>query len=110
MGGVATRDIAKLNDICNQLTITPAGVVLLAQNGIHIDISPETISDKSKANLIGKALVCLQAIWFVLQCIARHLAGYPLTLLEVHTSVHAICAVIMYIIWWKVCYNYSYQM
>ena len=34
-------------------------------------ITSEEISDKSKANLLAKALVCLQTGWFVVQCFGR---------------------------------------
>jgi hypothetical protein len=33
------------------------------------------------------------------QTIERQIAGYPITLLEVHTLVHVVCAVIMYGLW-----------
>jgi uncharacterized membrane protein len=35
------------------------------------------------------------------QCIARAVLGYPLTVLEVYTLVHAVCALLMYRIWFR---------
>jgi len=35
------------------------------------------------------------------QSIARKVHGYPLTLLELHTLVHAICAFAMYALWFR---------
>lgn len=86
----------------SKVTITSHGTAYLAQQGHFLDISRETISDKSKANLIGKGLICIQVTWMVIQCIARKGAGYPLTLLEVHTMVHVVCALILYTFWFAV--------
>lgn len=58
--------------------------------------------DKSKANVLGKVLICVQIIWFAIQVITRLVAGYPLTLIELHTVVHVLCALMMYILWWEV--------
>lgn len=51
-------------------------------NKEHFDFA--TIEDKSKANNIAKALVSLQIIWVVIQCIGRYAQGLPVTLLETH--------------------------
>jgi hypothetical protein len=65
-----------------------------------LNISKEDLSDKSKANSLAKSLVCLQASWFCIQCLARISQGLPLSLLEVNTSAHALSALIVYILWW----------
>jgi hypothetical protein len=36
--------------------------------------------------------------YLTLQAIARKMAGYPFTLLEVHTLAHVLCALIMYLL------------
>ena len=102
MGGFITRDIKHISDGFEYATITSKGVLELAREGKFLDVSPEVIQDRSKANVIGKGLVCVQVIWFTVQCIARAAARYPLVLLEVHTMVHVFCALLMYILWWKV--------
>ena len=103
MGGIVTHDVAKISDSVNgPVVLTPDAVIEFARRGIFFDITLGMISDKSKANLLGKGLVCLQVIWFLIQCIARAAAGYPLALLEVHTMVHVICALLMYALWWEV--------
>ena len=102
MGGIATHDVTKISDDVNGLVLTTDGVIQFARRGVFFDISRKAISDKSKANLLGKCLVCMQVIWFVIQCIARRAAGYPLALLEVHTMVHVVCALSMYALWWEV--------
>ena len=35
------------------------------------DLSEERIKSKSKANGLAKALVCIQALWFIAQCLTR---------------------------------------
>ena len=102
MGGFITRDVRELSDSMEYATLTSKAVLELAREGKFLDISPEVIEDRSKANRVGKGLVCAQVIWFVVQCIARAAAKYPLVLLEVHTMVHVVCALFMYILWWKV--------
>lgn len=65
------------------------------------NISKEHIEDRSKANGITKAIVCGQALWFCIQCIARCAQGLSLSLLELNTFAHALCAFIMYYLWWE---------
>ena len=102
MGGCVTKDVEKLSDKHLFATITSNGVLALAQQGKFLDISPETISDKSKAGSFTKSLVCVQAVWFMFKCIVRIVEGYSLALLEIHTIVHIVCALAMYLLWWKV--------
>lgn len=101
MGGF-TVDVEKLHNKLSRATLTPSGVLALADRGRFLDISPETVSDKSKASPITKALICIQVVWMVVQCIARKAVDYPLTLLEIHTMVHVVCALTLYSLWWKV--------
>ena len=35
------------------------------------NLSEEEIRSKSKANGLAKALVCIQALWFIAQCLTR---------------------------------------
>ena len=101
MGGIATEDVAKLVDDVERGALTSGGVLHFAREGRFFDISPAIISDKSKANLLGKGLVCIQVIWFFIQWVTRVAAQYPLALIEIHTVVHVVCALSMYILWWK---------
>ncbi|MCJ1271471.1 hypothetical protein MMC22_011372 [Lobaria immixta] len=99
--GSFTVDVEKLHNNLSRATLTPSGVLALADRGRFLDISPETVSDKSKASPITKALICIQVVWMVVQCIARKAVDYPLTLLEIHTMVHVVCALTLYSLWWK---------
>ena len=92
-------DVSDIHDNVTRATLTPAGVLSLAEEGHFIDISDQDIQDKSKADILAKSLVILQVSWICLQCVSRKVAGLPLTPLEIHTLVHAACASIMFSLW-----------
>lgn len=46
-------------------------------------ITESCIMDKSKSNALAKTLVCMQALWFIAQCISRIGQVLPISLLEV---------------------------
>ncbi|KAL8939592.1 MAG: hypothetical protein Q9216_003272 [Gyalolechia sp. 2 TL-2023] len=100
MGGLAV-DLSPIHDKVRIVLLTPMGVLQLARKGYFINVSDEDIKDKSKANLLAKGLVLLQISWMMFQCISRKAAGLPISVLEVHTLVHAACALIMYCLWFK---------
>lgn len=84
----------------NRLTFTPRGIALLARCGCLPQISQSDILDKSKTDGLGKGLACLQAFWILMQVCTRIAAGLPITLLEVITLGHVLCALVMYTLWW----------
>jgi hypothetical protein len=88
-----------------QLTFTPAGILQLAKVGALPSPSVDSVVDKSKADTVAKMLVCIQAAWFMLQCIARLCQKLPLTLLEIHVLTHILCAFAMYFLWLKKPYD-----
>lgn len=103
MGGFVTN-VPELDSYLNHgyLTLTCYGIRKCAQRGKFFEINESEIIDKSKADILAKGLVCLQVTWMMVQCIARKVAGYPLTILEVHTFAHVCCALLMYVFWFKV--------
>lgn len=105
MGGlrISTSAVSKTE---NTMGLTPAGILELARQGYFICIAPEDIEDKSKASLLQKGLVVFQVLWMAIQCVARRIYGLPLTLVEIHTMVHVVCALLMYTFWFNVC-NFS---
>ena len=80
--------------------VTIRGAIELARVGLLPEVSLEQIEDQSKSDTLTKVLVCLQASWMIMQCIARVARSIPLTLLEVHVMVNAICAFFMYLLWY----------
>ena len=92
-------DVGHIHNRLTRVTLAPTGVATLAREGHFISISKNSIKDKSKADTFAKALVIFQVTWMTVQCVARKITGKPLTLLKVHTFVHAVCALMMYTLW-----------
>lgn len=86
-------------------TITARETLELAKAGLLPEIIDKELTDKSKADSLGKILVCVQASWFLLQSIARLVQNLPLTLLEIHVLSQVLCALAMYICWAEKPYN-----
>ena len=82
-----------------QQTLTPPSLLFLARLGLLPNTPLTTISDKSKADVVAKLLVCIQAAWFLIQCVGRLAQRLPLTLLELHVLAHVGCAFVMYVLW-----------
>jgi hypothetical protein len=87
--------------IPNRLTLTTRGVLLLAECGHAPNVSRAFISDKSKAHPVAKLLVCFQALWCLAEYTGRVASHLPITLLEINTLGHALCALIIYLFWWR---------
>lgn len=98
MGGFCA-DVGFMHNTQTRITVTTEGMLYLAKHGHFLDIGGKSIRDKSKADLLAKGLVIFQVLWLVGQVIERKVAGYPITLLEVHTLVHVACAVCMFFMW-----------
>lgn len=84
---------------------TVDGVLQLAELGLIPTITPEDIADRSKADDVAKVFVLSQITWFGLQVIGRLASDLPVTPLELHTAVHVICAIVMYLLWIKKPYD-----
>ncbi|KAL9633247.1 MAG: hypothetical protein Q9204_003475 [Flavoplaca sp. TL-2023a] len=106
MGGYAfsieSADGATLPSPHTRAALTPAGIMFCLRHEPKIlpYVSPEQIKDKSKADGLKKTLVCAQATWFCVQCIARLAKSLPLSLLELNTVAHALCTLVIYLLWW----------
>ena len=81
-------------------TVTPAGILALAGLDMLPDVDKSTVTVKSKADGVTKTLVVIQAVWMVIQSLVRQ-SGLHVTLLELNTLAHVVCAVAMYGLWWK---------
>jgi len=92
-----------LHDFGERVAIPGAAILFLAEANPHLipDISLSTIQDKSKASDLAKAIVCVQASWFSIQTIYRLADGLSISLLELNTLGHALCALLIYCFWWS---------
>ncbi|KAF6811891.1 hypothetical protein CSOJ01_05482 [Colletotrichum sojae] len=84
-----------------RVTITPEGIRLLSFVGKLPEIHESQIQDKSKADWMAKSLVCIQAGWMVAQVVGRLIESLPVSLLEINTCGHVVCAVLLYLLWWR---------
>ena len=91
----------------DRLTLSPKSVLacLSSQDNELRELLPflskDEIWDKSKANSLAKAIVCIQAVWFCAQVVGRLVQGMPISLLELNTFAHALCALLVYLLWWN---------
>ena len=63
-------------------------------------ISEKEIEDRSKGDVFSKGFAVLQTTWFIIQCIARGVAGLNITQLEIATLAFAVLNGILYFLWW----------
>jgi len=63
-------------------------------------ITAAEICDKARGDFLSKAILILQTLWFIVQCIARGKQGLALTELELVTLALASLNGVMYFFWW----------
>ena len=90
---------------CNILTITPACFEECFERDVFKDIdlsflSRDKIESKQKVDQLAKCLIVIQALWFCFQFVARIWQSLPVSLLELNTFAHSLCALFIYILWW----------
>jgi len=85
-----------------RMTLTPEGLKFIAEHTPDLvpDLPESAIIDKSKANAFTKLVTCGQALWYSLQCVTRSTQGLTISLLEINTTVHTVCALTMYFFFW----------
>jgi hypothetical protein len=84
-------------------TLTPTGLKFLFRQRVRAHLrsfDENKIKDKSKSDSLAKFLICVQAMWMLIQTIVRQVAGLPVTLLEVNTLAHVVAALLIYAVWW----------
>jgi hypothetical protein len=105
MGGISIDSKGSKPFIPNsqRSTLTANGVSLLLKHDPQLlpDVSEEEVKDKSKESSITKLVAFVQAAWFCLSCLARISHRLPISLLELNTFAHALCTLIVYVLWWK---------
>lgn len=100
MGGFVVEPDGPASEGGVTLTVSARGIAFLASCGHLSNIGKDDIKDKSKEDWLAKTLVCAQAGWMVVQIIGRVFNGLPVTLLEVNTLGHVLCALVIYLLWW----------
>lgn len=82
------------------MTVPAIKLIAKYEPEIFTTLSESAIQDKSKANIFVKFLTCSQATWFCIQCLNRYTQGLSVSLLEISTAAHAICAPALYFFFW----------
>jgi hypothetical protein len=107
MGGLAFEDTAAeefqfMPGDRRRMTLTKGATLWMARNQPRLlpDISKGHIQDKSKSGGLGKFLTCWQATYFCAQCVFRLSRQYSISLLELNVFAHALCALMLFWIWW----------
>ncbi|KAF1971575.1 hypothetical protein BU23DRAFT_600136 [Bimuria novae-zelandiae CBS 107.79] len=101
MGGIRIRTKSESIPSHDRLSLTAEGVRLLSFLGRLPEIDEGQVLDKSKADGLAKFLVVLQAGWMIVQTLARVHQKLPVTLLEINTMGHVVCAFALYGLWWS---------
>ncbi|KAH8726654.1 hypothetical protein GQ44DRAFT_771035 [Phaeosphaeriaceae sp. PMI808] len=85
-----------------QVVITPKGILTIAEYEPALlgGISKGMIQEKSKADGFAKAVVCFQAVWFLIQVVGRMATKFPISVLELNVALHALCCLANYVAWW----------
>lgn len=77
------------------------GMQLMRQIGLAPHPDDFDVDERDNADIIAKAIVVLQMVWFAIQLITRIAEGLAITALEIHTVVHVVCAILIYVLWWN---------
>lgn len=107
MGGFVLETSEPILRSETRFVLTPAGVQFLMRHAPRVipDLSEDSLLDRSKADGIQKFLFVWQMLFFCFSCAERLAQGLPLSLLEVSTLAHALCMLIICIVWWKKPFN-----
>lgn len=82
MGGLAIHISESLPESQRFLPLNASETIFIGYHGLQclveqepdlLDLSEIEIKSKSKANGLAKALVCIQALWFIAQCLTRRM-------------------------------------
>lgn len=85
---------------CHRALTSEGFLHYLSKDQIPLDsINKKEIVDKGKADIIAKFLVCLQALWMVIQASVRKARGLPITLLELHVVIQVMFVLMTYTQW-----------
>ncbi|KAF7980339.1 hypothetical protein HWV62_38767 [Athelia sp. TMB] len=86
-----------------RMTLTSVGVRFLMDHHPDLlpDLSETSITDRTRASSLSKAVLLAQITWFCMNCIARLGQNLPLSLLEVTTLAHGLCTLVTYALWWS---------
>ncbi|KAL7902649.1 hypothetical protein HDV64DRAFT_287212 [Trichoderma sp. TUCIM 5745] len=105
MGGFVVRNPSADKTIYHDPYHLTGQEIFELREGGHIayfpSITEAEIMDKSKGDMLGKLIALGQIVWSVCQIIARLVRKLPVSPLEVAVVAFAVCAVFIYVLYWK---------
>ena len=103
MGGFVFETSSPILPFPSRFKLTREGAIFLIKYAPELlsDLSEASILNRSRSDGFGKAILILQLLYFCISCISRWAQSLPVTLLEVSTFAHAICAIATCCVWWK---------
>lgn len=105
MGGFTFCPLNEEHNPDHEVTLAPDALTFLLREEYITTAAlanlRAVVSDKGKSDMIAKLLVCIQGVWMGVNCLSRKVAGLPLTLLELNVVMHVLCALTVYVCWWK---------
>ncbi|KIM19873.1 hypothetical protein M408DRAFT_311583 [Serendipita vermifera MAFF 305830] len=85
----------------DEIPVCPLRFEDLPVDILELVVPTETeLRDRGKSDALTKAIVLVQTVWFIIQCIARRMQHLPLTELEVVTLAYAMLNFFIYVFWW----------
>ncbi|KAF8137217.1 hypothetical protein EV363DRAFT_1317134 [Boletus edulis] len=68
-------------------------------------ITVKGIRDKNKSDTLGKAILALQLLWFMLQVVVRGSTGLAVALVELDTVCMVVLSLLVIFVWWDSTHN-----
>ncbi|RPB07620.1 hypothetical protein P167DRAFT_395681 [Morchella conica CCBAS932] len=83
--------------------LSPQGFIKYVQSGRinQSTFNQVDVLDKGKGSNIAKIFAGFQALWLILQSIARWADNLPLTVLEIHVLIQIVCTSVIYAFWFR---------
>lgn len=105
MGGFVVRNPSADKTVYHDPYHLTGEEIFELREGGHIahfpSITEAEIRDKSKGDMLGKLIALGQIVWSICQIIARLARKLPVSPLEVAVVAFAVCAVFIYVLYWK---------
>ncbi|KAF8241367.1 hypothetical protein K440DRAFT_665348 [Wilcoxina mikolae CBS 423.85] len=99
---IANYEISDINENERYVYLDTTTFLCMIKHGfLSPDIvSQQDIADKNKSDALGKFLACAQALWMMVNVLARIASRLPITLLELHVILHVVCTIVTYGFFW----------
>ncbi|EAU83650.2 hypothetical protein CC1G_05554 [Coprinopsis cinerea okayama7 len=102
MGGYVFREGGTTHHIDIAEILSDSERARLIRTSIRDRCDPEDdLLDRSKGDGLAKAAVFLHTLWFMTNCISRHIQGLEITKLELIAAGYAVSTGFTFLFWWN---------